>query len=81
MAARIAHVEGEGVVVRRVADKAFVNLREAAHCALGGCGIEPEDIEDVPGCTCCDAVRHYSFRRDGDASGRHIAVIVARDPR
>jgi copper oxidase (laccase) domain-containing protein len=32
----------------------------------------------VEGCTKCDAERFFSFRRDGEASGRHLAVIAAK---
>ena len=64
-------------------DKAFVNLRAAVRVQLRALGLPDDAIEDVPGkgpegCTRCDRERFYSYRRDGDASGRLIGVIVAR---
>ena len=50
---------------------------------LRALGLSDTQIDDVPdrtraGCTRCDAQRFYSYRRDGEASGRLIAVIAAR---
>ena len=39
--------------------------------------LDPSSIEDVPGCTRCDAARFFSFRRQRE-DGRMLAVIVAR---
>jgi YfiH family protein len=36
------------------------------------------EVDDVGGCTKCDATRFFSHRRDGDLSGRHLAVIATR---
>ena len=36
-------------------------------------------VDQVGGCTRCDAASYYSFRRDGDNAGRLIAVITARE--
>ncbi|HSO39223.1 MAG TPA: peptidoglycan editing factor PgeF [Labilithrix sp.] len=81
----IARTTTDSVVVRRDADrgKAFVDLRAGVRTQLRALGLSDSVIEDVPGrgsagCTRCDAQRFYSYRRDGDASGRLIAVIVAR---
>ncbi len=81
----IARTTTDSVVVRRDANagKAFVDLRAGVRTQLRALGLSDTVIEDVPGrgsagCTRCDARRFYSYRRDGDASGRLIAVIVAR---
>jgi YfiH family protein len=58
--------------------KAYVDLRVAVRRRLHAAGLSFASIEDVPGCTRCDAERFYSFRRDGDASGRLLGVIAAR---
>ncbi|MBS2018270.1 MAG: laccase domain-containing protein [Deltaproteobacteria bacterium] len=58
--------------------KVFVDLRAGVRAQLGTLGVANDAIEDVPGCTRCDAARFYSFRRDGDTSGRLMGVIVAR---
>jgi YfiH family protein len=61
--------------------KAMVDLRRAVRLELRAGGLADEDIEDVPGCTMCEPARFFSFRRDGEQSGRHLAVIVSPAPR
>ena len=58
--------------------KAYVDLRRGIRAQLVALGLAGDAIEDVDGCTRCDATRFYSFRRDGDSSGRLVGVIVAR---
>ena len=67
---------GAGVVARREGEKAYVDLRKAVRAQLRAAGLFDEDIEDVPGCTKCDAARFFSFRRDGANAGRHLGVIA-----
>ena len=75
---RIASACGEPrVIARREGDKAFVDLRLAVREQLAMRGVT--DVEDVPGCTRCDAVRFFSYRRDGEHSGRHLAAIALRE--
>lgn len=83
--ATIARTTASAVIVRRdeARGKAFVDLRRAVRTQLRALGLDDSAIEDVPGrapdgCTRCDARRFYSYRRDGDASGRLVGVIVAR---
>jgi YfiH family protein len=83
--AEIARATSDAAIARRDATrgKAYVDLRRAVREQLVLLGVRDEAIEDVPsagreGCTRCDAERFYSFRRDGDASGRLVGVIVAR---
>jgi polyphenol oxidase len=79
VAAQIADgVSDRSVIVRSAGDKAFVDLRLAARLQLRAYGVSDFDIEDVPGCTRCDKELFFSFRRDKEASGRHLAVIVAK---
>jgi YfiH family protein len=83
VAARIAAASDDAIVVRRAAEKAHVDLRAAVRAQLRALGLRDDAIDDVPtlgpeGCTRCDAARFYSFRRDGDASGRLVGVIAAR---
>lgn len=35
-------------------------------------------VDDVGGCTYCAPEQFFSFRRDGNRSGRHLSVIAAR---
>jgi YfiH family protein len=75
VAAEIAAAAGEGVVVRRPGEKARVDLRAAAAAQLAAAGARA--VEQVGGCTRCEAGRFHSYRRDGKASGRMLAAIVA----
>ena len=54
------------------------DLRGAVRAQLVSHGLDASRIEDVPGCTRCDAARFFSYRRDGQAAGRHLAVIATR---
>lgn len=79
----IARATSASAIERRdeARGKVFVDLRAAVRAQLLALGVAK--IEDVPSqknvqCTRCDARRFYSYRRDGDASGRLIAVIVPR---
>jgi YfiH family protein len=81
----IARATTSGAIARRddARGKVFVDLRAAVRARLVELGLPDAAIDDVPdrtrnGCTRCDAQRFYSYRRDGDSSGRLIAVIVAR---
>jgi YfiH family protein len=81
----IARATTSSVVSRRdeVRGKSFVDLRSGVRTQLRALGLSDTVIEDVPGrggagCTRCNERHFYSHRRDGDASGRLIAVIVAR---
>jgi polyphenol oxidase len=65
---------GVAFVTRREGDKSFIDLRAAVRAQLTSCVA----VEDVPGCTRCEPDRFHSYRRDGDASGRLVGVIVAR---
>ena len=79
--AQIAEATSPGVIARRdePRGKAYVDLRLAVRTQLRALGIPNEMIEDVGGCTRDDAEAFYSYRRDGDASGRLLGVIAARD--
>jgi YfiH family protein len=80
---RIARASSAGAIVREAGEKVFVDLRVAVRAQLRALGLEGDAIDDVPGagsegCTRCNPERFYSFRRDGDASGRLVGAIVAR---
>jgi len=66
-------------VVDRSRPRPHVDLRRVVVAQLRALGVEV--VEEVRGCTRCDATRFHSFRRDGVASGRLLAAIVAREPR
>lgn len=75
VAAEIA-AASTGAAVRRVdGAKPRVDLRAAVAAQLAGAGVRA--VEQVGGCTRCEAGRYHSYRRDGKASGRLLAAIVA----
>ncbi len=86
VAARIAHATTAEAQVRhdRAREgKAYIDLRRAVRAQLVALGLDDAAIDDVPsasreGCTRCEADVFHSFRRDGEASGRLVGVIVAR---
>lgn len=84
VADRIVRASSRAVVASTLDDKVYIDLRRAARGQLIDLGVSDDAIDDVPsaekrvGCTRCDAARFYSYRRDGDASGRLMGVIVAR---
>lgn len=83
--AKIVGASSDAVVVRREVErqKAWVDVRRAIRIQLVTAGLADASIDDVPGkgsesCTRCNAASFYSYRRDGDASGRQLGVIVPR---
>ncbi|MEY2932029.1 MAG: hypothetical protein RL033_2778 [Pseudomonadota bacterium] len=68
----------EGVVQRAAGGKAHVELARIVQAQLCAAGLSTAHIEQVPGCTHGDAARYFSFRRDGQRSGRMLSVIVPR---
>jgi YfiH family protein len=69
---------GEGAVSGRGGGKARVDLRAIVRAQLEAAGVAAASIDDVPGCSVCDAERFHSFRRDRERSGRMLSAIVAR---
>jgi hypothetical protein len=57
----------------------YVNLRRVARAQLMQLGLGADCIDDVGGCTVSEPELYFSFRRDGERSGRHLSAIVARD--
>ena len=68
-----------GVTQRAPTGKALVSLARVVRAQLSAEGLDDERIEQVPGCTYRDASQFFSYRRDGQRSGRMLAVIVPRD--
>lgn len=63
----------EAIAPSTEADKYLVDLGAYAVHALARSGVEA--VEDCGLSTYADAKRFYSYRRDGDRSGRHAALI------
>jgi len=67
-----------GVVERSWGERPHVDLRRLVRALLIRAGVPENRLDDVPGCTVGDPTRFFSYRRDGQRSGRHLAAIVAR---
>lgn len=39
-------------------------------------GLKHSHMEQIHACTACDRKRFFSYRRDGERSGRHLAVVA-----
>jgi len=79
VAARLsACAPGVDAVDGRRGLRPHVDLRKIVRAQLQTLGIPTDAIDDVRGCTKCDATRFFSFRRDHENSGRLLAAIVAR---
>ncbi|HJL01891.1 MAG TPA: peptidoglycan editing factor PgeF [Polyangiaceae bacterium LLY-WYZ-15_(1-7)] len=72
----VAH--GVTCVDRTTGDKPHVDLTAILFAQLAALGVARARIDDLGGCTYADRSRFFSYRRDGKATGRHLAVIVAR---
>ncbi len=63
-----------GLVVRGP-KKDHLDLRVANRAVLERAGVRPENIDDRPPCTKCEADRFFSYRRDGQEGGVHMGFI------
>lgn len=68
-----------GSAVVRVASGArpHVDVRSILRAQLAEVGLDAAAVDDVSGCTACDPARFFSYRRDGQRSGRLLSAIVA----
>jgi YfiH family protein len=64
-------------VVVRTGERPHADLGRAIQAQLRRAGLLRAHVERVAGCTFSEPERFFSYRRDGAASGRHLAVIVA----
>jgi polyphenol oxidase len=58
--------------------KPHVHLRKMVHSQLRASGVWNDDIDHVEGCTVIEQDDFFSFRRDGNPSGRMLSAIVGR---
>ena len=78
VAKELAQITESAVVDGPTRGKAHGHLANALYAQLRQVGVPTKQVDDVSGCTRCDATRFYSYRRDGKDAGRHLSVIVAR---
>jgi YfiH family protein len=70
---------GEPVVFRSENRKPHVDLRRLISAQLRAAGVPEAQIDQVHGCTVLDAGRFFSYRRDGQQSGRLLSGIVPKN--
>jgi YfiH family protein len=58
------------------ASQPHLDLRRCVERALLESGLTPDHIEQVEGCTACDAALFFSHRRDQGRTGRHLAFAA-----
>jgi YfiH family protein len=78
VAAKLAACAPGASVVRNDRTRPHVDLRSIVRAQLRAAGLDDGAIDDVGGCTKCDASRFFSYRRDRETSGRLLSAIVAR---
>jgi YfiH family protein len=74
---QLAVLPGGEAAITRPGAKPHVALASLLLAQLMAAGVQAQHIDDVPGCTCCEPERFFSYRRDGQASGRHLTAIVS----
>ncbi len=67
-----------GRFIRRAGDHIRADLAGINMMQLRQAGISPARIEHMNACTACDAQRFFSWRRDGEQAGRHLAVVACK---
>lgn len=70
-------VHGADIVIP-MAPRPHVDMVKAVRAQLQALGISEGAIDDVGGDTFAEPTRFFSYRRDGQRSGRHLSVIAAR---
>lgn len=69
---------GADVVNRAPGGKPHVDLGKILAAQLVAAGLAPAHVERLPGCTYRDGASFFSYRRDGQQSGRMLAAIVSK---
>ncbi len=77
VAQQLAAASPDPDVIDHTHAKPHVDLRKLVESQLRAAGVLLSDIDHVAGCTHDEPERFYSFRRDGDPSGRLLSAIVA----
>jgi YfiH family protein len=62
--------------VQQRGERLYCDLWQTNREFLRRAGLTAENIDAAPPCTCCDARRFYSYRRDGAGIGQHLAFIL-----
>jgi YfiH family protein len=76
VAVQLGQAAGDGIVIRGGFGKPHVDLWRAVEHQLHAAGVRT--IDTLGRCTVCEKERFFSFRRDGQKSGRMLSAIAAR---
>lgn len=60
---------------RQADGRLYVDLHRIAMLQAQNAGIPPDRILQVHSCTCCNRDSFFSYRREGDLTGRNISLI------
>jgi YfiH family protein len=78
VARELARASGAADVIQRGGgQKARADLGKIVLAQLVAAGLAPDNVERLPGCTYGDGARFFSYRRDGQQSGRMLSAIVS----
>lgn len=78
VARELAQASGAADAIQRApGGKPHVDLGKILAAQLVAAGLDPARIERLPGCTYRDGDSFFSYRRDGQRSGRMLAAIVS----
>ena len=73
VADRVADSSSSDVVVSRGSGAQHLDLMQAAKIQLAAAGVQ--EISSLPLCTCCEAERLWSYRREGPSAGRNWTLV------
>jgi YfiH family protein len=80
VASKMERAAGNQPVVDRTRPKPHGDLAALIRVQLRHARVPGQAIDDVGGCTHADEWRFFSHRRDRGETGRHLSVILARNP-
>lgn len=78
VAERLEQAAPAAHAVLRGAGKPRVDLSRVLRAQLAAAGVPDGHVDDVGGCTYAEPERFFSYRRDGQRSGRHLGAIARR---
>ncbi len=61
-------------------DRSTAALAEAGRVVLVETGVDEEHVDLLRECTCCEAERYFSHRRDSGVTGRQMSYIMLHRP-
>ncbi|MEI8254250.1 MAG: peptidoglycan editing factor PgeF [Deltaproteobacteria bacterium] len=78
VAISLASAAGDGIVLRKGPSNPHVDLWRAIEHQLRAAGVGV--VDTLGRCTVCESELFFSYRRDGQRSGRMLSAVAARAP-